>query len=565
MAKMVVLITLLFSSLVRGQNLVLNGDMESLTNWDCWGFHCELTTDHHSGHHGIKATGRTMYYMGPSQILTGVHPAGRYWVEGYVKLLNDEQGKIGQKVDLELAVNFTDGTISYIPVASQPLVRASDGWVQIIGDFSAPSKAIKNTRIYFQGASAGVSFIVDDMSITPIVANQYWRAESDSVIERLRKSDIKFEFTLENGISSNQVEIDIIQTKKSFPFGTAVSADDYVHGDSRYQDFINKHFNWAVSEASLKWDIMEPAKGQINYKRAFDMIYKLLQNGKKIRAHNVVWSEPKYVPQWVRPLTGSTLKNTVQQRIQDIVGRTKNLVEHWDVDNENLHGFWFQDTLHDRDYNLDIFRIAHQAGPNVKLFLNDYDVVALGSLTTAYRDQAVRFKNANVGLHGVGVQCHFTANTAPDPTLIKKHLDIISEAGLPIWVTEFDVMASDEHTRADWYETALRAFYGHPAVEGIMLWGFWSKRHWRGEPAALVSGDSFTLNAAGQRFLHLTEDEWMTKETHRLDQSGTSFTTRGFHGDYEAVVKVNGKEVTSLRQYFTLESSPKAVSVHVHQ
>ena len=51
------------------------------------------------------------------------------------------------------------------------------------------------------------------------------------------------------------------------------------------------------------------------------------------------------------------------------------------MNNENLHGQWYQDRLHDPDYNLELFRIAHQADPNVKLFLNDYSVVAGGAET----------------------------------------------------------------------------------------------------------------------------------------------------------------------------------------
>ena len=77
--------------------------------------------------------------------------------------------------------------------------------------------------------------------------------------------------------------------------------------------------------------------------------------------------------------------------------------------------------------------------------------------------------------------------------VFQSHLDILAQAGLPIWVTELDFRINDEHRRADAYEMALRLFYGHPAVEGIMFWGFWSEHHWGGEPAALVSGKDFRV------------------------------------------------------------------------
>ena len=72
----------------------------------------------------------------------------------------------------------------------------------------------------------------------------------------------------------------------------------------------------------------------------------------------------------------------------------------------------------------------------------------------------------------------------------QQRLDKLAQAGLPIWVTELDVMSQDENKRADFLETALRALYGHPSVEGILLWGFWDQSHWRGEKAALVKGDN---------------------------------------------------------------------------
>ena len=42
-------------------------------------------------------------------------------------------------------------------------------------------------------------------------------------------------------------------------------------------------------------------------------------------------------------------------------------------------------------------------------------------------------------------------------------------------------------------DTVLRIFYAHPAVEGILLWGFWGPIHGEGEEASLVSGREFRV------------------------------------------------------------------------
>ena len=70
---------------------------------------------------------------------------------------------------------------------------------------------------------------------------------------------------------------------------------------------------------------------------------------------------------------------------------------------------------------------------------------------------------------------------------------MLAQAGVPIWVTELDTQAQDENRRADFYEKALRSFYGLPAVDGILFWGFWDQVLWRGEKAALVRGDNLEV------------------------------------------------------------------------
>ncbi|KAK7105034.1 uncharacterized protein [Littorina saxatilis] len=550
---------LVLVALTRGE-LIQNGGMESPDHWECWGFQCQTTTDRHSGSHALRTSGRTQYFMGPSQIVP-VKTGHIYTFSAWVKLLNDHDG---QSLEVEAAYTYPGNVIEYKSIATRNNAKTSDGWIHLQGSFVVP-RTLTNMRVYFQsGPSTSANFAVDDVSLTE-VTNHVTTSSLNGVIDKVRKSDIKLHVTTASGINKADLKIRVVQTKKSFPFGTAVNAGKYNSnaGGGKYRDFIHKHFNWAVPENALKWPVIETQRGHKNYQPALDMIHGLKSHGIKVRGHNLVWSVPIRVQGWLKALSGNELRTEVKQHIEETMTKTRGLLEHWDVNNENLHGTWYQDTLHDPDYDLELFREAHHADPNVKLFLNDYSVVAIEASTHDYLVQGQRFKAANVGLYGMGVQCHFGNEVDPDATLIKQRLDILAQVGVPIWVTELDVMSADENRRADFYEHALRALYGHPAVEGILMWGFWDQSHWRGEKAALVKGNDLQLTAAGRRVLDLYENEWMTDMTHVVSQ-GDTWTVRGFHGDYEVHVIYQGRELSSLKQTFTLGKGSHAVNINVH-
>ena len=51
---------------------------------------------------------------------------------------------------------------------------------------------------------------------------------------------------------------------------------------------------------------------------------------------------------------------------------------------------------------------------------------------------------------------------------------------------------SDENTRADWIENALITYFSHPAVEGVILWGFWDE--FSDPDSSLVNGNYFYVS-----------------------------------------------------------------------
>lgn len=63
-------------------------------------------------------------------------------------------------------------------------------------------------------------------------------------------------------------------------------------------------------------------------------------------------------------------------------------VEHWDVNNELLHGQLYEELTGDPHFTGEIFRSVSAFDPDVKLFLNDYNVVANGGSTNVSHSQS---------------------------------------------------------------------------------------------------------------------------------------------------------------------------------
>ena len=140
-----------------------------------------------------------------------------------------------------------------------------------------------------------------------------------------------------------------------------------------------------------------------------------------------------------------------------------------------------------------------------------------------------------VPVMGIGVQCHFGLRPVI-PGLIKTRLDKLASLGLPIKVTEFDVgdwqvgMNDSEEVQAEKFETFLRTAFSHPAVNGIVLWGFWDNRHWV-KNGGMIASDGREKPAA-KRVYDLWHKVWTTDLYATADENGEA-KFRGFKGYYQ--------------------------------
>ncbi|KAK7502743.1 hypothetical protein BaRGS_00005993, partial [Batillaria attramentaria] len=301
-------------ALVHGTKgeLLQNGGFESLDHWSCGGYRCELITSNETrfGSNSLRTVGRTKWYQGPQQVIQTT-PGKTYRAQSWAKILNDLPGKLGQTMQLEASFAFADGSHDYINAGWWPMLRTADGWVFLQGDFQAPSKPATEARFYFQGPDPGVDYAVDQASVTEVTPDPNWRNETDAVIDQVRKSDINFRVTAAGGIDKSEVQIQVVQTRKSFPFGTEVNSWRYVDpAQQKYRDFLQQHFNWAVLGNALKWRQLEWNYGHRNYDRALKSVNGLRAQGLKVRGHNMVWSVEAYIPTWVKTQSGDQLRET---------------------------------------------------------------------------------------------------------------------------------------------------------------------------------------------------------------------------------------------------------------
>jgi endo-1,4-beta-xylanase len=378
-----------------------------------------------------------------------------------------------------------------------------------------------------------------------------WRSDADTRIEQLRKRDAQIQIVDENKRPASGVRIEVRQIRKSFPFGAAMTGA--MLRNPQYQQFFREHFNWAVFGNESKWYANERDRGRVTYAAADAMLAWCRSNHILVRGHCLFWEPERWQPAWVRTLGSNDLRAAVAGRLNGAITHFQGQFQHWDVDNEMLHGSFFKDHLGE-DIHLWMFQRAHELDPAVKLFVNEFNILSVDQgFPATQADEYVTHtrkliaQGAPVG--GVGIQGHlWKEDILAKPEVIKERLDQLATLNLPIWITEFDVADENAQTNADKLELVYRTAYSHSAVAGIMMWVVWAGDSWRGPNAGLARAD-WSLNPAGERFERLMR-EWSTTASGATDASGT-FSFRGFHGEYEVTIAAPGKPA-SLRQ-FTLE------------
>lgn len=255
--------------------------------------------------------------------------------------------------------------------------------------------------------------------------------------------------------------------KAAYPglrMGTTLNLDEAYGRDLVGGALIRHHFNAISPENLLKWESVQPQRGQWAFEAADRYVDLGEREGMFIVGHALVWHSQ--TPGWVfhNPdgsfVSRDTLLGRMREHIHTVVGRYRGRIDGWDVVNEALdedgslrQSPWLR--IIGPEYLAHAFRFAHEADPQAELYYNDYSLE-----NPAKRAGAVRLirdlQRQGVRVTAVGMQGHHNM-TWPTLAAEDSTISAFAELGVQVAITELDIDVLPRVTRGNTAEISARA------------------------------------------------------------------------------------------------------------
>lgn len=284
--------------------------------------------------------------------------------------------------------------------------------------------------------------------------------------------------------------------------GTALATYKGLQSD---RDEAGRQFNMMVCENEMKMDALQPSQGSFSYGGADNLVSHAQRNNMAIRGHCLVWHQQQ--PTWLSSDGKKNDKNWTRQQALDIMKdhitkvmkHFKGKVTEWDVVNEcldddqsiirtNPNGYTLRQTVWQRaigdDYIDSAFVYARRADPDAVLYLNDYDVELQGKAkAVAFRNLALRLKNKDIPIDGVGLQCHFSIGEV-DSVKLASTVKRFGQDDLKCVITELDMGIPSTSTanleeQARLYRVITDIMLDNDNCPYMVIWGLKDNDSWR--------------------------------------------------------------------------------------
>jgi endo-1,4-beta-xylanase len=235
-----------------------------------------------------------------------------------------------------------------------------------------------------------------------------------------------------------------------------------------------------------------------NFDQARQAYNQARSNGHIFKWHVLFWGNQQ--PAWIETLPIEKQREAIRIWLGAIAREFPDL-EQIEVVNEPLHDLPdgpgngnYYNALGGAgttgwDWIITAFTLAREFFPNAQLMLNDFSITNDGNSTTRYLEIIELLKARNL-IDLVGIQGHafeYNYNNLPGSAATHTaNLARLAAAGLPIYVTEFDIDGiepvwglQDDALQLARYQALFPVFWESEHVKGVTMWGYVRGAHWR--------------------------------------------------------------------------------------
>ena len=402
-------------------------------------------------------------------------------------------------------------------------------------------------------------------------------------IEAYRKGNGVISVVDKDGKPVTSGRIRVAQTKHAFKFGANLFMLDELETEDKnqcYKNAFKKVFNMAT--LPFYWNSLEEQRGILRFDRNCTKFYRrppidlcmdfCEKNGIEPREHALAYEHT--FPAWLKNATVDEVKAALELRYRQIAERYADRIPTIEVTNEMLWDHNVTPFYNENDYVEWCFKLADQYFPNNQLVVNDYtEAFWCGNCRST--DQYYAYIEANMlkgaRIDAIGAQFHMfytregeveKAHCLYNPRHLYNHMDLYATLAKGLQITEITIPAysaedEDEEIQAKLIEYLYTIWFSHPYVQQIIYWNLVDGYAYVSNPTPekirstqgnMTVGENvyyggllrFDLSPkpAYRTLERLIHETWHTDVSGELDQG--SFTFRGFYGEYEVEVEVNG-------------------------
>jgi len=278
--------------------------------------------------------------------------------------------------------------------------------------------------------------------------------------------------------------------KCGIKIGAAVAVRP-LRDDPVYREVLAREFNIVTSENALKFAPLRPTPERFDFPGADEIVSFARQHSMAVRGHTLVWHQA--LPAWLMEgnFSRDQLTGILKEHITTVVGRYRGQIGAWDVANEAVardgsmrETFWRR-ALGDNCLEI-VFRWAHEADPQARLFYNDFDGEGINQKAGAIYNMVKGLLNRGVPVHGVGLQMHIGLDAYPQPQHVAANINRLAALGLEVHITEMDVkiqngagtMEERLAAQARIYRDTLKACLQASNFKAFVMWGVTDRYSW---------------------------------------------------------------------------------------